>query len=70
MTVERGKSSPWYFTASAALQMGLIYEDQDDLSRAESAFRLVLSVETDEYKNSLHQKAKAGLARIKSKSKT
>jgi tetratricopeptide (TPR) repeat protein len=65
LTVLRGKNEPFYFAAGAAYQMGLLYENQGAFSKADSAYRLCLTIKPDEYKNSLHQKAKAGLNRLK-----
>ena len=64
-TVQRGKNEPYYFAASAAYQLGLIYENKGALARADSAYHLCLSIKTEEYRTSLHQKAKAGLNRLK-----
>lgn len=64
-TVLRGKNEPYYFAASAAYQMGLIYEFKGTYDKADSAYHLCLSIKTEEYQTSLHQKAKAGLNRIK-----
>ena len=64
-TVLHGKTEPWYFAANAAYQMGLLYENNGAYSKADSAYHLCLSINTREYKASLHQKAKAGLNRLK-----
>ncbi|MEI7725743.1 MAG: hypothetical protein WCK09_11605 [Bacteroidota bacterium] len=70
LTILRGKNEPWYFAAGAAFQMGLLYENKGVFPQADSAYQLCLSIKPQEYKNSLHQKAKAGLNRLKiSKSK-
>jgi tetratricopeptide (TPR) repeat protein len=66
LTIQRGKHEPWYFAAASALQMGLIYENRGDLVRADSAYHVCLICKPAEYKNSLGQKAKAGINRIKS----
>jgi hypothetical protein len=66
LTVQRGKHESWYFAAAAALQMGLIYENKGELSMADSAYHVCLSCKPADYKNSLSQKAKAGISRIKS----
>ena len=66
LTIQRGKNDPWYFAAASALQMGLIYESRGDFSRADSAYNVCLECKPAEYKNSLSQKAKAGISRIKS----
>jgi hypothetical protein len=46
--------------------MGLIYENKGELSMADSAYHVCLSCKPADYKNSLSQKAKAGISRIKS----
>ncbi len=66
LAIQRGKNDPWYFAASSALQMGLIFENKGDFIRADSAYKVCLSCKPEEYKNSLSQKAKAGISRIKS----
>jgi len=43
----------------------LIYENKGAYARADSAYHLCLSIKPREYKTSLHQKAKAGLNRLK-----
>jgi len=65
LTVENGRSSKKYFACNAALQMGIIYEQQNQYEDAEKYFKECLSMEPSKYKNSLHQKAKTGLDRIK-----
>jgi tetratricopeptide (TPR) repeat protein len=64
-TIQRGRAAPWYYAAAAAYQMGLIREQRQQYHEADSAYRICLSMDPAEYKTSLHQKAKAGLARIK-----
>lgn len=64
-TIRRGKTEPFYFAAGAALQLGLLYENKGAYNEANRAYRLCLSIDPAEYKTSLHQKAKAGLARLK-----
>ncbi len=65
-TILKGSGESWYFAANAALQSGLIMESQKKFAEAAVFFRRCLSMENTEYKNSLDQKAKAGLKRIKS----
>lgn len=64
-TIQIGKDKEWYFAANAALQLGMIYETAGNRSRARLYYRQCLTMEPSEYKNSIHQKAKAGLNRIK-----
>lgn len=63
--IKVGKSSSLYYTCNAALQMGLIYENTNDTIKAEEYFRLCLSMNPSEYKTGLHQKAKAGISRVR-----
>ncbi|NNC95190.1 MAG: tetratricopeptide repeat protein [Chitinophagales bacterium] len=63
-TIANGSNSPYYFAANAALQLAYIYEKKNELETAKSYFELCLSIKNHEYKNSLDQKAKAGLNRI------
>lgn len=63
-TIERGIKSKEYYACNAALQMGVIYEEQEDIKNAKKYFNLCLDMDPDKYKTSLHQKAKAGLDRI------
>jgi len=54
-----------FMSCNASLQLGLIYESQNDFIEARSHFDRCLSMHPTQYKNSLHQKAKSGLLRIK-----
>lgn len=64
-TITDGTNHPWYFACNAALQSGLIHEQRGNSTAAIESFRRCLSMHPDEYKNSLHQKAKAGINRLK-----
>lgn len=62
------KSDPGkYYSCSAALQSGLIYEQQNKYIKARFYFEKCLSLDPAGYSSSLHQKAKSGLDRVKSK---
>ena len=63
-TIAQGADSPHFYACNAALQMGLIYEATGDLPKARAAFEQCLSLEPEEYRTGLHQKAKSGLARL------
>ena len=63
LTIEKGQDKPWYFAANAALQMGIIYENMNKYSMARSYYKKCLSMNPTEFKNSISQKAKAGLSR-------
>ncbi len=66
-TIETGKDNPAYFACNAALQLGLLYEDNKNFAQARTYYTLCLSLSPSDYKDSLHQKAKAGLQRLKKK---
>ncbi|MBC7884756.1 MAG: tetratricopeptide repeat protein [Saprospiraceae bacterium] len=62
------KSDPGkYYACNAALQLGLIYEQQNKYTEAKKYFEKCLDLDPAGYSSSLHQKAKSGLDRIKKK---
>ncbi|MEO1627189.1 MAG: tetratricopeptide repeat protein [Bacteroidota bacterium] len=63
-TIEKGREYKFYFACNAALQMGLVYEQQGKRELARQSYKECLRLRPDEYQNSLHQKAKAGLNRL------
>jgi len=66
ITIRDGVGQSWYFAENAALQSGIIYEQNKDYRNAAQYYRLCLSMKNTEYKNSLDQKARLGMKRIKS----
>lgn len=56
-----------YYPCSAALYLGLIAEEKKEYAKARKYFNQCLSLNPEGYASSLHQKAKAGLDRIKGK---
>jgi len=56
-----------YYPARAALQLGFIFEKQNNRRLALSYFEKVLAMQGHQYKSSLDQKAKSGILRIKGK---
>lgn len=58
-----GEQRKEYYAARASLQIGFIYEKRSDCTNAAAWFRKTLSMKDHDYKNSLDQKSKAGLAR-------
>ena len=66
MTIKNGLSSKYYFAANSALMLGLIYEEEKQKNKAEFYYKKCLSIKHEQYKNSIDQKALAGLDRIKS----
>ncbi len=66
-TVENGAESEYYFAANSALKLGIIYENKGDYENAEFYYEEAQSMENKEYRNSINQKAKAGLHRIENR---
>lgn len=64
-TIQMGKHRTEYYAARSALQMGLLYEKRGDKARAIEFFNLCISMENHDFKDSLDQKAKAGIGRCK-----
>ena len=64
-TIANGSSATFYFAANSALMLGVLYENRNDLSKAEIYFNKCLSMPRHQYQNSIDQKAQAGLDRIK-----
>ena len=54
-----------YYPCNAALQIALILEDQKRYEQALQYIEMCLDMSPDDYKNSLHQKAKSARLRIK-----
>ena len=66
-TIQEGKDLNRYFAANSALQLGYIFEESNEIDKAILWYKQVLSnfPKNTEYKNSLEQKAKAGIVRCK-----
>lgn len=64
-TINLGITEPYYFACNAALQIGYIYENQNQLEKAKYYYNRCLNIHPKEYRTSLHHQAKAGLNRIK-----
>ncbi|MEZ4906585.1 MAG: hypothetical protein R2771_02825 [Saprospiraceae bacterium] len=65
ITIDTNKKYDSYFACNSALQSGIIFENMSDKKNAKKYYNLCLDISPSEYKSSLHQKAKAGLLRIK-----
>jgi len=63
--IEMGSDDLSYFAANSALMLGGIYEKSKDFRNAEKYYKLCFELPFEEYRNSIQQKAKAGLQRIK-----
>ena len=64
-SVELSEGSTNYHGPMSVLQIGLIYEQANDLSNAKESFYECLSMSNFDYERGIHQKAKAGINRIK-----
>lgn len=64
LTIENGAESPRYFAANSSLMLGLIYEDSGKKNEALKAFEACSEFNNSEYRNSINQKAKAGILRL------
>ena len=63
-TIALCRNEPWYFAANSSLHIGYIYEARGDKPKALAAFQQAMNFPNDEYKNSIDQKAKAGIQRV------
>ena len=63
LAINLGQGRTEYFAARAALQIGYIYEEAGQTSKAIEYFKKCIGMKDHEYKDSLDQKAKAGIAR-------
>ncbi|MCD4747066.1 MAG: hypothetical protein K8R58_12285 [Bacteroidales bacterium] len=66
-TINDGAKFIYYYAANSALMLGFIYENQSDFKNAKYYFTKAQSCNNKEYKNSINQKAKAGLNRIENR---
>ncbi len=64
MTISNGSEFTYYYAANSSLQLGLIYENLKDTVKAKYYYGLCSTMKNTEYKNSISQKAKAGLNRL------
>lgn len=65
IAIRIGEHRKEYYAARAALQTGQIYEKRGQKAMAISYYQKCLEMEDHEYKNSLDQRAKSGIARCK-----
>jgi tetratricopeptide (TPR) repeat protein len=65
LTIDMGSHSPEYFAARAALQAGYIFEKKGQKNDALIYFNKVLDMDDHAFKNSLDQRAKSGINRVK-----
>jgi tetratricopeptide (TPR) repeat protein len=65
LAITLGEKRKEHYAARAALQTGFIYEQRGDKQTAITWFRRCLDMDDHDFKNSLDQRAKAGMARCK-----
>ena len=65
IAIRLGEHRPEYYAARAALQIGQIYEKRGQKALAISYYQKCLDMDDHEYKDSLDQRAKSGIARCK-----
>ncbi|MBL0339447.1 MAG: hypothetical protein IPP71_00090 [Bacteroidetes bacterium] len=65
ITYNNGRNQTHYFAANAALNNGLIYEEQNKKEDAIAWYKKCLSLRNHDYQNSIDLKAEAGLNRMK-----
>lgn len=63
--IDCGRERHEQFAARAALQMGRIYEQMGDYTKARNRYRECLDMPAHDFQNSLDHQAKAGLSRTK-----
>lgn len=61
-TIDASAGENWYFAPNASLQLGYIFHQNEDFSRAKYYFSMVAAYKGHEYKASLDNKAKVALA--------
>ena len=66
-TINKGHDSSTYFACNSALQSGLIFEALGKAEEAKEFYDLCLSMSPEDYKSSLHQKARTGNLRLATK---
>lgn len=62
---EKGKSLPEFFAISSAVHLGEIFEKQGFTQKAITWYQIARKMESQEYQDDMHVKAKAGLNRLK-----
>jgi tetratricopeptide (TPR) repeat protein len=63
--IDMAGGEPWYFAPNACLQMGYLFVEEKNESRAKEYFKKALTYNNHEYKNSIDSKAKTALNRLR-----
>lgn len=61
LLTDKYKEAQWHFGASAALQLGYIYQEKNQKLKAKNYFEKAISYKRHEYKTSIDNKARAAL---------
>ena len=64
IALENGINNEEYYAPMSALQIGIIYEKQNDVFNARFFFKKCISMSGFDYQRGIHQKARAGLSRV------
>jgi tetratricopeptide (TPR) repeat protein len=64
-TIQLGENHSSYYACNAALLIGQIHEQQQNQEKARIYYKFTLKMKPEEYRSGIHQKAKAGLQRLK-----
>ncbi|MCB0754052.1 MAG: hypothetical protein KDB98_00560 [Flavobacteriales bacterium] len=64
LTIDQGADSKRYFAANSSLMLGLLYERTNEKEKALNCFKACSEFNNSEYRNSINQKAKAGILRL------
>lgn len=65
ITIANGRNVPFYYAANSAYLLGYLNEEANNKEEAIKNYQLCLDLYGYEYENSIHQKAEAGLNRLK-----
>ncbi len=65
ITIQQGKNRREYFASRAAWQAGLIMEKRGNLKEAIAYYQACLAMDDHDFKDSIDQRAKAGISRCK-----
>ena len=63
--ITMGSKEQYYFASNAALRIGVIYEKKKDAAKASQYFNTAINMKDHDYENSIENKAKEGLRRLK-----
>lgn len=63
-TIEKGNNRKEHYAARASLELGLLFEEKKQFTKAATYYRKCIEMKNHDYKSSIDQKAKAGLNRM------